>query len=279
MARSSALIAFVTSAFVSGCALDASEHISEADGALSTSNALTANALTVNALFPTALAPNALADSALRLDDMTEGARAAIQDPSPAGDLSRKLLRYSVGCALDASQAFVFSWTDGQGVTHDERYPGALGVQTSWAAAPLSPAGQRIVSACLAARTNYYGIMVPISARSPVEPLRTIDDDELAAFPHVEGAFWGNVFAETPFLNACFDAANVASSRAHLRECAAGHANGDGTVSPCGIIRLTGDCAAVCAPIDPAGGYYGSCLDGPNASGPATPHVITIALP
>lgn len=274
------LIALLSAVLASGCALPAGEEpIDDTALALSTSNALTANALTANALFPGALAASDLASRPLDAGAMTAEARAAIQDPGTAGDVSRKLLRYAVGCAFGASQVFVFTWTDAQGTAHVERYPGALGIEPAWAGAPLGPVGQRMISACLASRTNYYGTMVGISARSATHPLSTIDDDELAAYPHLEGAFWGNVFTTTPFLNACFDAANVASSRAHLRECAAGHANPDGTVSGCGIIRLAGDCAAVCAPVDGAGRYYPSCLDGPRASGPATSHVITIALP
>ena len=57
------------------------------------------------------------------------------------------------------------------------------------------------------------------------------------------------------------------------------HVNADGTISGCGIVRMAGDCAAVCPQFDAAGGHYRACFDGPDASGPATDQVITIALP
>lgn len=279
----SSRVVVLSALLASGCALPwaapGEESIDEIAISLATNNALTANALTANALFPGALAASTLTANPLTIDGLTDAARAAIQDPSPGGDLSRKLLKYTVGCAFGAKQSFTFSWTDSLGMAHDESYPGSLGIEPSWAGAPLGPVGQRMVSACLASRINYYGIPVAISARSVTAPLDELGSEELAAYPHIEGAFWGNVFTSTPYLNACYDSANVANSRAHLRDCAAGHPNANGTVSSCGMIRLVGDCKAVCPAIDGEGRYWQSCFDGPDASGAATDYVITIALP
>lgn len=275
----SACVVVLSALLASGCAIEAEEPIDDAALSLATHNALTANALTANALFPGALSAAALSTAPLAFDGLTEGARAALQDPGPGGDLSRKLLKYAAGCALDAEQSFDFSWTDALGVVHDESYPGSLGIEPSWAKAPLGPVGQRMISACLGARINYYGIQVAISARSATAPLDVLGDDELAAYPHIEGAFWGNLFAPKPYLNACYDAADVANSRAHLRDCAAGHPNADGTVSSCGMIKRVGECKAVCPAADGEGRYWRSCFDGPDARGPATDYVVTIALP
>jgi hypothetical protein len=264
----------------SGCALEAAEEpISEADLSLATANALTANALTANALFPGALTAGALSASPLDFAKLSDDARAALQDPGPGGELSRKLLKYAAGCALGAEQSFDFWWTDSLGVVHDERYPGSLGIEPSWAKTPLGAVGQRMISACLGARINYYGIQVAISARSATAPLDVLGSDEVAAFPHIEGAFWGNLFSATPYLNACYVGANVANSHAHLRDCAAGHVNADGTVSSCGMIQRVGECKTVCPVADGEGRYWHSCFDGPGATGPATDFVVTIALP
>ncbi|HVU52271.1 MAG TPA: HYR domain-containing protein [Polyangia bacterium] len=74
---------------------------------------------------------------------------------------------------------------------------------------------QRWVSACVLARTNAYGVHVPISMRAPAGPpagaspgkmlqlaavqaALVVGPDE-AAFQEREGAYYGNLFATTPF--------------------------------------------------------------------------------
>jgi hypothetical protein len=267
---------------VIGCTIEAppDERLAATEEALATTNALTANALTANALYPNALTASALLAGALAPDALTPEALAAIQDPGPGGTLSRLLLKYTVGCALDPSGAFAFSWTDGDGLTHHESYPGMLGIAPAWATGPLDLVGQRMVSACIAARVNYYGTQVILSVRSSTDPLKVAaGSPELTDYPAIEGAFWGNLFTSTPWLNACYDAADVANSRQYKRECATGHLNTDGSTSPCGMIKLLGDCQSYCPKINGAGQYYQSCTDQPGVSTTTTGYVITTALP
>ena len=250
-------------AFLAGCAppLEADregarERLGAATSALEGMNALGMNALGVNAL-------------------------QTLKDPGVTGDLFRELVRYTVGCALLPPQTFSFSWTDGNGTVHDESYPGALGLVTSWADRPLDATGQHLVSACLAARTNYYQVPVTISLRSPCAALADhTTEAELESYPHVEGAFWGNLFAATPYLNACYLGSDVARSRAAQRDCATGHLEADGTVVPCGMIALRGPCGSVCGQLQDDKGYYPSCLDQPQSGSPArTALAITVGLP
>src|SRR6185369_16723216 len=58
-------------------------------------------------------------------------------------------------------------------------------------------------------------------------------------------------------------------------DCASGHVDSAGTV-PCDNITIVGACEDLCAPLDPAGGFYPSCDD--PAFGPTT-DLITTALP
>ena len=129
------------------------EAVDEASSAIVSDNALNFNALNFNALSPS------------NLD--------ALQDPSATGATARQLMRYMASCALTSTQSFQFEWTDELGILHTESYPGHLGLAPTWATQPLSLDGQRLVSACLAARTNYYQVPVQISARSHVDQLRT----------------------------------------------------------------------------------------------------------
>ena len=228
------------------------------------------NALVPNALVPNALVPNALAASALM----------AIQDSGQAGALSRMHLKYTVGCALDSTQSFSFSWTDSLGLSHNETYVGMLGLATGWASGPLGVSAQEWISACLAARTNYYGTPVIISSRGSCGALNTVNTSEAAAYANEEGAFWGNIYTSTPALYSCHVSADDTNSRRQLRDCAAGHLNPNYTVSSCGMIQIVGACDRFCLSISSPGLPHLSCWSDPNnkiSTGTLAP--VTIYLP
>jgi hypothetical protein len=240
-------------------------------------NALAPNALAPNALAPNALAPNALAPNALAPSALSPSAYEALLAPGSTGDLSRMLVKYLVGCALSADQSFSFTWTDTSGVDHEETFLGQLGLAPEWAAGPLSLPHQRLVSACAAARTNYYGVQVELSMRGPAEPLSVVGDEELAHFPSVEGAFWGNLFDSNGVsLRACFKPENTVGSHAWLRDCANGHMMVSGVALPCRNIEIVGSCDDLCEPLDSEGHHYPSCKD-PDLG--LVSEVITTALP
>ncbi|WP_438015716.1 hypothetical protein WMF18_33300 [Sorangium sp. So ce315] len=253
--------------------LDADEtgDLGASADALASGNALSYNALSYNALSYNALSYNALSYNALRPE-----AASALKDPGEGGDLFRTLVKYTVSCALTESQTFRFSWTDAAGATHDEVYHGELGLADGWGRGPLDAAGKQIVSACLAARTNRYGVSVVISMRSHEKPLRhEVGSDERAAYPLVEGAFWGNLFAAKPYLRACYNEAGVDQSRAALRDCAAGHVDGEGDVEGCGMIEIVGACQDRCSKLHPPGQYHKDCVDPDSGK---TRYVVTTAL-
>ena len=257
------------------------EQVAEAEGAVLAANALAPGALAPGALAPNALAPGALAPNALAPGALAPAAMAAIQAATADGDAARALVKYAVSCALPPGQSFDFSWQDSSGAARHESYPGLLGLAPEWATGPLADeTRKRLVSGCLAARVNHYGVQVIVSVRSLVPPLEPpCDSQELVDYPHVEGAFWGNLFTNTPYLSACHDADNVAVSRQAMRDCAVGHLSGGQTV-PCGIIVLRGPCSEWCQTESGAGQYYSSCVDEPDVAGsPATNVVITTALP
>ena len=181
--------------------------------------ALSPNALSPNALSPNALSPNALSPNALGPAAMSAGAMTAIQDPGEAGDLSRQLLRYTVGCAFTTNQTFDFTWTDQNGTAHAESYHGLVGLAPGWATQPLDPAGQQWVSACLASRVNALGVSVMLSLRGS-NPVLTSTASERATYSTREGVFFGNLFASTPRIYACFDPVSMVPSQLAHRVCA-----------------------------------------------------------
>jgi len=261
-----------------GCAFDATqseEAPTEAEQDLINTNAITSNAITSNAITSNAITSNALNFNTLASSVVTE-----LRDPGTTGANSRMFARYAVSCAFSTSQTFSFSWTDSSGVVHNESYAGELGIAPSWATGPLDDDGQRMVSACVAARVNYYGTSVTLSIRSLQDSLKTkVGSQELIDYPNVEGAFWGNLFGASKFINACYNSPTVANSRAKKRDCAAGHLNADGTTSQCGIINIVGPCSNVCQTLNGAGQYYPSCIEKPGVNMTTTKLVVTTALP
>lgn len=268
----------VLAAALSGCTAEVGpgveDSVAEAESAVIKTNALHVNALHVNALHV-----NALHVNALHVNSLDPNSMSAIRDPSADGALAREFVKYTVACALTSSQTFEFTWTDAQDVDHPETFPGVLGLAPAWDSGPLDLTGQRMVSACLVAHTNWYGMPVMLSMRAPEAPLKVIDPNELTDYPNVEGAFWGNLWEETPYLHACYNADTVANSRAHQRDCAAGHLNPDNSVSECGPIDIVGPCSDVCVPVDGETGAYPSCVVHPGQDPGMTEHVVTTALP
>ncbi|MDI3288086.1 hypothetical protein [Polyangium sp. 15x6] len=270
------LLAFLLLTF--GCTAyidETSDDVAEAEVALVQGNHLSSNALALNSL-----ALNGIALNGIALNTLDPRALAAIEAPGSNGALARMFLKYAVGCAFTTSQRFSFAWTDASDVVHDETYWGELGVAPGWATGPLNTQGQYMVSACLAARVNYYEVPVAISMRSLTEPLKTLTNcPELAAYPDVEGAFWGNLWAPTPFLHACYNSNTVSNSRAWKRDCAVGHLVAGGGVEECGMIDIVGPCSSVCQTLNGAGQYYPSCTERPGQSSTTTKFVLTTGLP
>jgi hypothetical protein len=258
---------------LSGCTTEVGdEAVGTAESAALSGNALSGNALSGNALSGNALSGNALSGNALSGNALT-----AIQDPSASGDLNRQFLKYTVGCAFTPAQSFGFTWTDSTGTVHNEVYYGELGLAPTWSIQPLDDVGQHLVTACLGARTNYYGVHVSISLRDDVDILTTTKD-ELSTYAYVEGAFWGNIFGSTPYVRSCYTSANVAHSRSDYRECAAGHVNTDGTISECPSIHIVGACTDVCKKLSKNGGYYTKCGDPSLPTDDDTQYFLTVGL-
>lgn len=264
--------------FCSGCSNEGpidDEDAVQGENALVQYNALTTNALTTNALTTNALTTNALTTNALSADALS-----ALEDPSIAGTNARSFMHYAVGCALSPSQTFDFTWTDSDAVEHQESYHGELGIAPGWAAGGIPVSSQKLVSACMIARVNYYGVTVKISIRSAKAPLETMPgSQELVDFPHVEGAFWGNLWAPVPNLKACYFGPNIAVSRAAHRDCAVGHILPNGALAECGPIDIVGPCSTVCQNLDGGGQYYPACVERPFISNEKTKFVVTVGLP
>jgi len=141
----------------------------------------------VTALALAAAAPAGAADTA------SPGAQVALADPAlAASEQSRMNLKYLVGCALDSNTTLV-------GETDGQRYewPGGIGLAPDWHRRGLTEEEERWVSACILARTNYFGVRVLLSMRSPFPSDAAglkVDADERRDYAVEEATFFGNIF-------------------------------------------------------------------------------------
>lgn len=113
----------------------------------------------------------------------------------------RQLLKYLVSCALPAQDSVVVN-------VQGQRYvfQGMLGGVPAWVERALTDNEKRILSACMAARTNFFQKTVRISLRSddPAAPegfQTTVEERE--TYPFFEASFFGNYFVANPVSYVC----------------------------------------------------------------------------
>jgi hypothetical protein len=124
---------------------------------------------------------------------------------------------------------------------------------------------------------NYYGVRVSLSNRGDNPALATTAE-EVSEYTYEEGAFWGDVFSESPTAYACDYVPDAAHSEAAWRVCATG-VDGQGDPVSCGILQDLGSCATLCAPLTGSpSAYYPGCAVDPTSAASLTSEVITVFL-
>jgi hypothetical protein len=135
----------------------------------------------------------------------------------------RELLKYLVSCALQPNVSVSF---DAAGQSFE--YPGSLGLVPQWSHRSLTLEEEQIISACILARTNYFGKTVKLSMRNESLPALQPDESELRDFPFFEASFFGNIFKAEPEHFVCIGEAKADREKrleALLRVCSLGPAN------------------------------------------------------
>ena len=153
----------------------------------------------------------------------------------------REQLKYLANCAL-AGDLVLTAESAG------ERYefPGGLGLAPEWHQRAMTEQEQLWVSACMMARTNFYGIKVLLSMRSDFPsnaPGLQIMSEEDKAYPLEEATYFGNLFADKPVGYVCSPeqtAPQRANFAAQHRVCSLREANGK---TACGMVHV-GVCSA-----------------------------------
>ncbi|PTL84483.1 hypothetical protein [Vitiosangium sp. GDMCC 1.1324] len=212
------------------------------------------NGLSLNGLSLNGLSLNGLSLNGLSLNGLSTTDFANWFNSNPAGN--EQLMRYMVRCAVGANETRSFV-NPATGALYT--WQGGLGLAPAWAGgAPATVVEQQIISACLAAHANNYGLHVSISVlgRDSNGANISFTTDELASYPKRESCFFGNVFTNEG-LFAGNDRNSLAADESTSRPCGL---RGYGALSnaECTQVKRIGQCEQSCT-LDPNGTYYTKC--------------------
>lgn len=166
--------------------------LAQQSGELVTPNGLGLNGLSANGLSANGLSANGLALNGLSANGLTHESFTAwfTQAPSHAD----RMMRYIVRCAVPAGQ--VRTYADPQ-TQQTFTWEGGLGLAPDWAGGqPASVVEQQVITACLAAHTNKFGLSVSISilGRGANDQAIPFTEAELHEYSRKEACFFGNLF-------------------------------------------------------------------------------------
>ncbi|MBM7119167.1 hypothetical protein [Archangium primigenium] len=169
-----------------------------------------------------------------------------------------EVMKYVVACAVPAGQARAFTNT-ATGTTY--RWEGLLGLAPGWSDGEEATLEElQVVSACMAAHANKFGIHVTISVRGRdgggnVLPVSL---QESTVYGVQEACFFGNLFDGQTGVFSGNDGLSLGSGESSPRVCGL---PGVPSGSQCQPMVYVGSCAAHCT-LDASGGFYTSCTYG-----------------
>jgi GLTT repeat (6 copies) len=218
-----------------------------------TTNGMTTNGMTTNGMTTNGLSTNGLSTNGLSTNGLLADAFGTWFEANPTV-YSDMLMKYLVRCALPAGQS-LSATVAGVGYS----WAGELGLAPIWAAGlPAPEAEQQLVSACLAAHANKYGLHVAISVRGfHANGITQIahTSSEAQTFTAREGCFFGNLFDGTGVFTAYEGSSPLAQpGRTSARACVLS----DGRLGSCLPMTATGrSCGNICD--NGGGGIYSAC--------------------
>ncbi|HEX8436588.1 hypothetical protein [Archangium sp.] len=207
------------------------------------------NGLSLNGLSLNGLSLNGLSLNGLSTTDFSSWFTG---DPKT----NDRLMRYMIRCAVPAGQTRSFTHPS-TGVVYT--WPGALGLAPNWAGgAPATLAEQQVISSCLAAHANNYGLHVAISVLGRDSSGANIpySSEELAAYGKKESCFFGNVFANQG-LYAGNDRNSLAADESTSRPCGLKGYKATANAE-CAQVQRIGQCEEYCT-LDASGTFYTTC--------------------
>jgi hypothetical protein len=211
-------------------------------------NGISLNGMSVNGMSINGMSVNGLTTQGVNTSDFAGWFQ---MDPQK----NDMLMRYMVRCGVPAGQSV--SYTEpGTGLVHT--WEGLLGLTPDWASGQTATeAEQQVMTACLAAHVNKYGVHVPISVlgRDAKGQALAIDQDELSTYSRQEGCFFGNLFTGEGFYVGLDGLSLTGTTQTSVRACAMMSSDTD---SACAPLAYVGRCTSLCTR-DGTNPYYTTC--------------------
>jgi hypothetical protein len=173
-------------------------------------------------------------------------------------DRAPAFMNYAVRCAVPQGQTRTYT-SPRTGSTYT--WTGSLGLTPSWSSGSQATLlEQQVVSACLAAHTNKFGVHITLAMLGTnaqgVELMVSTADRTTYSEP--EACFFGNVFTTTGTLYAANDRKTLKLAESTARACGLSSRN---VSTDCQPINHVGSCSTYCTK-DATGTYYTSCTYG-----------------
>jgi hypothetical protein len=233
-------------ASLAGCgAPDEAPSIGAAAAALTAANGLSPNGLARNGLARNGLARNGLARNGLARNGLLTADFQGWFDEDPA--TADAVMTYLARCAVPAGQALSYtSPTSGATFT----WSGSLGLAPGWSSGlEATVAEEQVITACLAAHTNYYGRQIDIAVEGVGADGAAIPQapGELSTYSVREAAFFGNLFDGSGALYSCRDHKEWSTEYSSARACAFDYKHGAAPTELCAPIVFLGTCWDYCS--------------------------------
>jgi GLTT repeat (6 copies) len=252
------LIAMLLLAGGPGCGPEGTQEevtLKSQSAELDSLNGLSANGLSANGLSANGLSANGLSANGLSANGLSTSSFSSwFSNDRAMGDM---VMRYVVRCAVPAGETR--SYTDastGQQYT----WTGGLGLAPGWAGgAPPTVAEQQLITACVIAHVNRYGLSIPISilGRDAQGAVIPFTNAELETYAVREACFFGNLFNEEGLFFGVDQ--NVSNEAQYLTRACAGMEDMSGNPHRrCEPLRYVGACRQSCMQ-DPRGPFYSLC--------------------
>jgi len=215
-------------------------------------NGLSVNGLSVNGLSVNGLSVNGLSVNGLSVNGLLS---LSFQNWFEADPVARALvMKYIVMCAVPAGATRTYtSLVTLQSYT----WPGQFGLAPTWSLGlPATTTEQQLVTACLAAHTNKFGINIPISVlgRDSQGQVLPFSLSELFTFSETEACFFGNAFTDAGVF-AASDRQFLHASESTTRACGLSSRHGS---TDCAPIAHVGSCREFCT-LDSTRTHYTQC--------------------
>jgi hypothetical protein len=210
------------------------------------SNGLSLNGLSLNGLSLNGLSLNGLSLNGLSTTSFDSWFQA---DPSARDEV----MKYIVACAVPSGESRSYTLN---GTTYT--WNGSLGLATGWASGSAATTAElQVVSACMAAHTNKFGIHITVSmlGRDGAGNAISYTNQELTDYSKREACFFGNLFDGNTGTFGANDGLALASAESTARVCGL---PGSGGTSQCSPMVYVGSCSQHCS-LDATNTFYTSC--------------------